>query len=60
MKMVFLAAGLDGVVSGFPHSEKAQKDRWDKLDGLMLPYLYMAIKEDFQFLVEDKDTALAG
>ena len=60
MKMVFLAAGLDGVVSGSPPSEKTQKDRWDKLDGLMLPYLYTAIEEDFQFLVEDEDTASAG
>jgi hypothetical protein len=60
MKMVFLAAGLDGIASGSAPSEKAQKDRWDKLDSLMLPHLYMAIEEDFQYLVEDEDTASAG
>jgi len=60
MKMVFLAAGLDGIVSGSVPSERAQKDRWDKLNKLMLPHLYMAIEEDFQYLVEDEDTASAG
>jgi hypothetical protein len=60
MKMVFLAAGLDGIVSGSVPSEKAQKDKWDKLDVLMLPHLYMAIEEDFQYLVEDEDTSSAG
>ena len=60
MKMVFLAAGLDGIVSGSPPSEKVQKDRWDQLNALMLPHLYMAIEEDFQYLVEDEDTASAA
>jgi len=57
MKMVFLAAGLDGIVSGSAPSDKTQKDRWDHLNALMLPYLYMAIEEDFQYLVEDEDSA---
>ena len=45
--MVFLAAGLDRVVSGSALSEKAQKDKWDKLNALMLSYLYMVIEKDF-------------
>ena len=60
MKMVFLAAGLqDGIMSGSAPSDKVQKDRWDQLNTLMLPYLFMAIEEDFQYLVEDEDTASA-
>jgi hypothetical protein len=61
MKMVFLAAGLqDGIMSGSAPTDKAQKDRWDQLNTLMLPYLFMAIEEDFQYLVEDEDTASAA
>ena len=60
MKMVFLAAGLDGIASGSPPSEKPQKEKWDLLDQQMLAYLYMAISDDFQYLVEDEATASAG
>jgi len=60
MKMVFLAAGLDGIASGSPPSEKPQKEKWDLLDRQMLAYLYMAISDDFQYLVEDEATASAG
>ena len=57
MKMVFLAAGLDGIVSGSLPTEKSQKEKWDTLDWQVLAYLYMAISDDFQYLVEDKATA---
>jgi hypothetical protein len=60
MKMVFLAAGLDGIVSGSIPSEKAQKEKWDKLNVLMLSHIYIAIEEDFQYLVENEDTLSAG
>ncbi|KIM45014.1 hypothetical protein M413DRAFT_9200 [Hebeloma cylindrosporum] len=60
MKMVFLAAGLDGIVSESIPTEKPKKDKWDQLNALMLPYLYMAIEEDFQYLVEDEDMASAA
>jgi hypothetical protein len=57
MKMVFLAAGLDGVVSGTPPLDHTEKERWDKLNRQMLAYLHMAISDDFQHLVEDEATA---
>ena len=61
MKMVFLATGLQGgIMSGSPLSDKAQKDKWDQLNTLMLPYLSLAIEKDFQYLVEDKDTVSAA
>ena len=61
MKMVFLAAGLQGgIMSGSPPSDKAQRDKWDQLNTLMLPYLSLAIEEDFQYLVEDEDTVSAA
>ena len=44
MKMVFLAAGLDGIVSGSPPTKKTQKDM---LNQQMLAYLYMAISDDY-------------
>ena len=57
--MVFFAVGLDRVVFGSALSEKAQKDKWNKLNALMFFYLYMMIEKDFQFLVEDKNTTFA-
>ena len=60
MKMVFLAAGLDGIVSGSPPTEKTQKERWDTLNRQMLAYLYMAISDDYQYLVKDEMTASDG
>lgn len=60
MKMIFLAVGLEGIASGSPPTEAAQKTKWDALDRQMLAYLYMAISDDFQHLVEDEDSASAG
>jgi len=58
--MVFLATGLDGIISGSLSTEESQKEKWDTLDQQMLAYLYMAISDDFQYLVKDEARALAG
>lgn len=57
MKMAFLAAGLDGISSGSPPTDPALKARWDNLDRQMLAYVYLAISDEFQYLVEDHSSA---
>lgn len=60
MKMIFLAAGLEGIISGSPPTDTDQRTRWDTLNRQMLAYLYIAISDDFQYLVEDETTASDG
>ena len=60
LKMVFLAAGLDGIASRSPPTDLDLKAKWDLLDRQMLAYLYISIEDDFQYLVEDENTTSAA
>jgi hypothetical protein len=57
MKMVFLAAELPGIVGGSVPTEARDKAAWDRRDMMMLAYLFMAIEEDLQYLVEEEGSA---
>lgn len=57
MKMVFMAVDLMGIASGVKPTETVELERWNKLNRIMTAYVYMAIENEYQHLVEEEETA---
>jgi hypothetical protein len=58
MKVVFLGADIQGIASGTIPTETAAKERWDKLNMMITAYIFMAVEDDYQYLIEDLESGL--
>ena len=58
MKMAFLGADIEGIASGTIPTDTTGKEQWEKLNRMLTTHIYMAVEDDYQYLIKDLDSGL--
>ena len=58
MKIAFLGADIEGIASGTIPTDTTGKEQWEKLNRMLTAHIYMAVEDDYQYLIKDLDSGL--